>query len=161
MAEVGYGHGLLTGLNRDSPEPLLNWLAAAELLDRCDVGPQFPTRGIFEIQRTVRLARHTVVTVFMVDQVLVNSSIQAHRFRGCHPAHTPRVSVIGIGCESFLRFADEVVGRTEHCVLGDDDALRACANRRDRKSTRLNSSHQIISYAVFCLKKKKNNELSI
>src|SRR5438552_7036884 len=27
---------------------------------------------------------------------------------------------------------------------------------RDRKSTRLNSSHQIISYAVFCLKKKKN-----
>src|SRR5258708_25356176 len=28
---------------------------------------------------------------------------------------------------------------------------------RDRKSTRLNSSHQIISYAVFCLKKKKIN----
>src|SRR5207244_10332457 len=27
---------------------------------------------------------------------------------------------------------------------------------RDRKSTRLNSSHQIISYAVFCLKKKKD-----
>src|SRR5438552_5551537 len=30
---------------------------------------------------------------------------------------------------------------------------------RDRKSTRLNSSHQIISYAVFCLKKKNNNQL--
>src|SRR5207244_10966848 len=29
--------------------------------------------------------------------------------------------------------------------------------RLDRKSTRLNSSHQIISYAVFCLKKKKKN----
>src|SRR5258708_12632549 len=29
--------------------------------------------------------------------------------------------------------------------------------RRDRKSTRLNSSHQIISYAVFCLKKKTNS----
>src|SRR5258708_8998673 len=29
------------------------------------------------------------------------------------------------------------------------------AARTDRKSTRLNSSHQIISYAVFCLKKKK------
>src|SRR3712207_8419438 len=28
--------------------------------------------------------------------------------------------------------------------------------RRDRKSTRLNSSHANISYAVFCLKKKKN-----
>src|SRR5258708_17768701 len=29
----------------------------------------------------------------------------------------------------------------------------------DRKSTRLNSSHQIISYAVFCLKKKKRTRL--
>src|SRR5438552_5836421 len=32
---------------------------------------------------------------------------------------------------------------------------------QDRKSTRLNSSHQIISYAVFCLKKKKNNGISL
>src|SRR2546426_8625190 len=31
------------------------------------------------------------------------------------------------------------------------------AARRDRKSTRLNSSHLVISYAVFCLKKKKNS----
>src|SRR5437762_8218710 len=30
----------------------------------------------------------------------------------------------------------------------------------DRKSTRLNSSHRCISYAVFCLKKKKNNKLA-
>src|SRR5690625_6553460 len=32
---------------------------------------------------------------------------------------------------------------------------------RDRKSTRLNSSHVAISYAVFCLKKKKNNERTV
>src|SRR5438034_1787249 len=32
-----------------------------------------------------------------------------------------------------------------------------CAIATDRKSTRLNSSHTVISYAVFCLKKKKNN----
>src|SRR5256885_8587524 len=31
--------------------------------------------------------------------------------------------------------------------------------QEDRKSTRLNSSHLVISYAVFCLKKKNNNEL--
>src|SRR2546426_2512572 len=31
----------------------------------------------------------------------------------------------------------------------------------DRKSTRLNSSHLVISYAVFCLKKKKNNRLQL
>src|SRR5256885_6477588 len=33
--------------------------------------------------------------------------------------------------------------------------LRVCSQHRDRKSTRLNSSHLVISYAVFCLKKKK------
>src|SRR5438067_3961848 len=32
---------------------------------------------------------------------------------------------------------------------------------RDRKSTRLNSSHVSISYAVFCLKKKKRNERKV
>src|SRR5438132_8442954 len=32
--------------------------------------------------------------------------------------------------------------------------------RRDRKSTRLNSSHTVISYAVFCLKKKKKTRQS-
>src|SRR2546430_8252732 len=35
------------------------------------------------------------------------------------------------------------------------------AREGDRKSTRLNSSHSQISYAVFCLKKKKNNEYDL
>src|SRR5438067_6323927 len=39
----------------------------------------------------------------------------------------------------------------------DDDRRRP---GRDRKSTRLNSSHVSISYAVFCLKKKKSNLLN-
>src|SRR3712207_8770727 len=38
-------------------------------------------------------------------------------------------------------------------ALGDHEPVA----RVDRKSTRLNSSHANISYAVFCLKKKKNN----
>src|SRR5438132_10625366 len=37
-------------------------------------------------------------------------------------------------------------------------ALLAHGGKQDRKSTRLNSSHTVISYAVFCLKKKKNNK---
>src|SRR5258708_39614768 len=36
-----------------------------------------------------------------------------------------------------------------------NSALARGSSLADRKSTRLNSSHQIISYAVFCLKKKK------
>src|SRR2546430_13348672 len=43
-------------------------------------------------------------------------------------------------------------------IVGERDSalfLSARAIRQDRKSTRLNSSHSQISYAVFCLKKKK------
>src|SRR5699024_12675883 len=36
-----------------------------------------------------------------------------------------------------------------------------CETAKDRKSTRLNSSHVSISYAVFCLKKKKNIHMNI
>src|SRR3712207_8747545 len=39
---------------------------------------------------------------------------------------------------------------------GNGKALMSGKLARDRKSTRLNSSHANISYAVFCLKKKKN-----
>src|SRR5438552_5135286 len=49
-----------------------------------------------------------------------------------------------------------------HFVQGHVDATAKLVARRDegdRKSTRLNSSHQIISYAVFCLKKKKKREV--
>src|SRR5258708_20288289 len=38
------------------------------------------------------------------------------------------------------------------------DAYRSARKYEDRKSTRLNSSHQIISYAVFCLKKKTKQD---
>src|SRR3712207_9096353 len=43
-----------------------------------------------------------------------------------------------------------------HAERRDDHAPREGARPRDRKSTRLNSSHANISYAVFCLKKKKS-----
>src|SRR2546427_6571202 len=39
----------------------------------------------------------------------------------------------------------------------DIDPSHDVIGRRDRKSTRLNSSHSQISYAVFCLKKKTSN----
>src|SRR3712207_7440132 len=42
---------------------------------------------------------------------------------------------------------------------GDAAGPLALAEEQDRKSTRLNSSHANISYAVFCLKKKKNLHL--
>src|SRR2546422_7769855 len=49
--------------------------------------------------------------------------------------------------------AVDLHGRHEHAVMSEQGRLRD--SRRDRKSTRLNSSRGYISYAVFCLKKKK------
>src|SRR2546427_8147668 len=61
----------------------------------------------------------------------------------------------GAGCSSPPLRRPERRGRGS--TLSGTPARRCCS-RRDRKSTRLNSSHSQISYAVFCLKKKKQNE---
>src|SRR5216684_6962363 len=45
--------------------------------------------------------------------------------------------------------------RAEHSIEFQAVMLQHIVGRRDRKSTRLNSSHGYISYAVFCSKKKK------
>src|SRR5438552_9274974 len=68
------------------------------------------------------------------------------------------------------RRSSDLVYRLAYRLAGDDELAREFTQdtfvraferldsfRGDRKSTRLNSSHQIISYAVFCLKKKKQN----
>src|SRR2546422_1923204 len=52
---------------------------------------------------------------------------------------------------SLLLFAAQRFGADERSLVELDDGIDP-----DRKSTRLNSSHGYISYAVFCLKKKKN-----
>src|SRR5438876_6204583 len=56
------------------------------------------------------------------------------------------------GAVGDRRAHEQAQGRRDH-VLADH------RRRRDRKSTRLNSSHPSISYAVFCLKKKKTEQL--
>src|SRR3712207_8619690 len=57
------------------------------------------------------------------------------------------------------RLVEQIVGRVAvHHRLADDAAEPASLRfLEDRKSTRLNSSHANISYAVFCLKKNANN----
>src|SRR5439155_11260804 len=63
----------------------------------------------------------------------------------------------GVGAAAGLlhHLADQ---RVDHAVLAPAELLdehRVGVDHLDRKSTRLNSSHVAISYAVFCLKKKK------
>src|SRR2546427_1259923 len=57
-------------------------------------------------------------------------------------------------CEAPEAVLDEAVRVTRSRLLVVESVYRN-SRERDRKSTRLNSSHSQISYAVFCLKKKK------
>src|SRR5439155_25596913 len=52
-------------------------------------------------------------------------------------------------------FLDEEHIAITRVAVGADPELLVVSGRQDRKSTRLNSSHVAISYAVFCLKKKR------
>src|SRR5256885_8394267 len=65
-------------------------------------------------------------------------------------------------CSSDLRGAHETTGGSgPGSARGHRERSRngAAAPDSDRKSTRLNSSHLVISYAVFCLKKKKKKNI--
>src|SRR5690554_7552829 len=68
----------------------------------------------------------------------------------------------GTAAAQLPQIADyRLQGAIEQLIVGqqaDFAALVEAAQFQDRKSTRLNSSHVRISYAVFCLKKKKKNK---
>src|SRR5947208_9880264 len=66
-----------------------------------------------------------------------------------------QVNCIGELCGFFAEVFDECGDHPAAYELGLERlGVRRERAREDRKSTRLNSSHQISSYAVFCLKKK-------
>src|SRR2546426_7414421 len=59
-----------------------------------------------------------------------------------------------------FNFVDQLThGRSESAILYEVARDEAALRSLDRKSTRLNSSHLVISYAVFCLKKKKKDTI--
>src|SRR5256885_11496553 len=94
------------------------------------------------------LTEAIIAQLGQVGRISVKSRSAVRRFRG---ANVPDPPVIG----RTLGVAYIVTGSVQRA----DRALRvtielAHATTGDRKSTRLNSSHLVISYAVFCLKKK-------
>src|SRR5438034_8083037 len=70
---------------------------------------------------------------------------------GPRPLCWRSASEFAVGPEQWLRSQLLSSDHRELCAT----APTSCTSLVDRKSTRLNSSHTVISYAVFCLKKKK------
>src|SRR5262245_64330282 len=66
----------------------------------------------------------------------------------------------GVGLPDLDQRAEDRPSLAVENPAGHDDALAQRLSAGDRKSTRLNSSHLGISYAVFCLKKKKKKMTS-
>src|SRR3712207_7738137 len=74
-------------------------------------------------------------------------------FHGGRPMTTTHLDmpITGMTCASCANRIERKLNKLEGVTASVNYATE------DRKSTRLNSSHANISYAVFCLKKKKNN----
>src|SRR2546427_6693279 len=76
-------------------------------------------------------------------------------FRSCHHHRSERPLLVATG-------AGRVGGGGDHGGFPtSQEAVNCFECSSDRKSTRLNSSHSQISYAVFCLKKKKKERETI
>src|SRR6266704_5457214 len=71
------------------------------------------------------------------------------------PAGVPTTSRLATRQEHWLRRVTAYVEHRQYQVVRSPAQLLWNGSVRDRKSTRLNSSHVSISYAVFCLNKKK------
>src|SRR2546430_8599824 len=63
---------------------------------------------------------------------------------------------MNLNVERFINRSFSVGPLLQFGVTGDMTQIGASGQVKDRKSTRLNSSHSQISYAVFCLKKKRS-----
>src|SRR3712207_8891444 len=95
------------------------------------------------IRRPPRSTLFPYTTLFRSQGVEVADLLQQHEDEG-------RGDVVGqVGDELVRSWFESFVVEAEGVALMDPDVVA------DRKSTRLNSSHANISYAVFCLKKKK------
>src|SRR2546430_5473258 len=98
--------------------------------------------------------------IVLMDQVQTSGTFSVG---GTLPSILPGLHVHGVGplglpltehqAQALIQVSELApYGRGEETIV--DPEVR----RRDRKSTRLNSSHSQISYAVFCLKKKKKRK---
>src|SRR2546430_4521240 len=100
------------------------------------------------IRRPPRSTLFPYTTLFRSHQEVPSSPLV--------PADDPTLLFTNAGMVQFKRVFQGLERRPYTRAVTCQKCVRA-GGKQDRKSTRLNSSHSQISYAVFCLKKKKTN----
>src|SRR5207244_7828722 len=130
----------MTTLACRKENPLLTNISSSRNLI-VTAGYSFAASSSVESNRFVLMPRLTAASVSLA--CLATSTRSCKRVTSTRAMFMARSSEVAFP----VSLADSIAAAT---------STRATTARRDRKSTRLNSSHQIISYAVFCLKKKKN-----
>src|SRR5579875_4068103 len=105
-------------------------------------GPQIDLSAqVARVREKARPWRSIIALVLALAALAVSAWAHRHFRYYFAPAEVPS-QVIAAGCAVAF------------CFLGSAATIGLSGNARtDRKSTRLNSSHTVISYAVFCLKK--------
>src|SRR2546430_6111651 len=111
------------------------------------LGVVFEQQEVFE----AAMQRH----LFRLDFHLVEScQVERGFFDGAIPVGELLLKIVQGPAALRCELADVLPGHTQEAAHLPQLLLIAGLRGRDRKSTRLNSSHSQISYAVFCLKKK-------
>src|SRR5712664_1773449 len=137
----------------------LDLFAAGEPIDNVTLAAQLQTMGLLDrVGGRAQLAS-------MQSAVPTAANIEYYGRIVKEKAYKRRLisagsNIAGFGFDDSIE-AEDAINQAQSLVFGvaDDRDQRELARLYDldRKSTRLNSSHDQISYAVFCLKKKKKN----
>src|SRR5438309_3804920 len=94
--------------------------------------------------------------------MIINSTHSSHSFFIFFFNDPATTEIYTLSLHDALPIWSSTTGlRTGSVILGWPCNWGSGGTRRDRKSTRLNSSHSSISYAVFCLKKKKKEDYEV
>src|SRR5258708_15107357 len=143
--------------------------AAVARVERHNLGSTLAIAGEFKAFQDVDV--HAKVAGY-IRKIYVDVGDRVKEGQTIAVLEVPELAAQLTGTEASVRAAQEQIRKAEGDVQRAKSAhaaahsayvrLKQAADSRaglvaqDRKSTRLNSSHQIISYAVFCLKKKKH-----
>src|SRR2546430_13030780 len=106
------------------------------------------------------MLRHSPSSIFFFFNDTATTEIYTLSLHDALPIYGARRVLVQIDVRNGLK-KSELMPQVRHAVVFEHQPGAQLVLGLDRKSTRLNSSHSQISYAVFCLKKKKHRAYTL